>query len=213
MRSNRSWRRSDRRGGDSRGLADGAVFVCFAFGESGPGWAGDPACACGGRETTLVRDEASAPYEPGLLALRESLSWRTPFARLRICRMCSSSTRPAAIIRAEPASPFSSARCSHSRPSTSRTARSLPWASGRPKSVAPAARSSSRTSSLVTGCGRRAGTRPLAVHAAWRTDPNTAAASFSPPPVPARPRRCGGRASEPARRAMDTSDDYCDRRE
>ena len=55
------------------GARIGAVFVCFARGGSGPGRAGDPAwaAACLGRDAVAVAGRAAAPYEPGLLALRE----------------------------------------------------------------------------------------------------------------------------------------------
>jgi hypothetical protein len=55
------------------GARVGGVFVCFARGGSGPGRAGDPAwaAACAGRETVAVAGRAAAPYEAGLLALRE----------------------------------------------------------------------------------------------------------------------------------------------
>jgi deoxyribonuclease V len=65
-----------------RGPADeaaiGAVAICFARGVSGPGAAGDPAWAAAvvmrGRRTlaeAAVTGTAGAPYEAGLLALRE----------------------------------------------------------------------------------------------------------------------------------------------
>jgi deoxyribonuclease V len=55
------------------GARIGAVFVCFARGGSGQGRAGDPAwaAACAGRDAVVVAGRAGAPYEPGLLALRE----------------------------------------------------------------------------------------------------------------------------------------------
>jgi deoxyribonuclease V len=55
------------------GARVGGVFVCFPRGESGPGQTGDPAwaAACVGEETAVVHGHAGAPYEPGLLGLRE----------------------------------------------------------------------------------------------------------------------------------------------
>jgi deoxyribonuclease V len=55
------------------GARVGGVFVCFARGGSGPGHARDPAwaAACVGRDSAVVIGRAGAPYEPGLLALRE----------------------------------------------------------------------------------------------------------------------------------------------
>jgi deoxyribonuclease V len=55
-----------------------SCFVCFARGRAGPGVAGDHgwAAAClagveGEASTSIVRGLAEAPYEPGLLGLRE----------------------------------------------------------------------------------------------------------------------------------------------
>jgi len=55
------------------GARVGGVFVCFARGGTGPGHASDPAwaAACVGEEWVVVPGVAGAPYEPGLLALRE----------------------------------------------------------------------------------------------------------------------------------------------
>src|SRR5262245_48686155 len=51
----------------------GGVFVCFPRGKSGAGQADDPAWAAAsvGDESAVVTGQAGAPYEPGLLALRE----------------------------------------------------------------------------------------------------------------------------------------------
>lgn len=51
----------------------GGVFVCFERGKTGPGREGDQAWAAAsvGEETVVVPGQAGAPYEPGLLALRE----------------------------------------------------------------------------------------------------------------------------------------------
>jgi hypothetical protein len=54
-------------------------FVCFRGGQGGPGWAGEPAWAAavlmlGDRRQAgiaVLSGRAAAPYEPGLLALRE----------------------------------------------------------------------------------------------------------------------------------------------
>jgi deoxyribonuclease V len=60
------------------GVAIGACVVCFVRGRSGPGAAGDRGWAAAavrrGRDllaTHVVEVEAAAPYEPGMLALRE----------------------------------------------------------------------------------------------------------------------------------------------
>lgn len=64
--------------GPDRETTIGAVAICFARGASGPGAAGDPAWAAAvvmrGRRTlaeAVVTGAAGAPYEAGLLALRE----------------------------------------------------------------------------------------------------------------------------------------------
>jgi deoxyribonuclease V len=51
----------------------GGCAIRFPRGEAGPGAAGDPAwaAAVAGRAESVLRGEAGAPYEPGLLALRE----------------------------------------------------------------------------------------------------------------------------------------------
>jgi deoxyribonuclease V len=48
-------------------------FVCFPRGPSGPGAAGDPAWAAAVSmgDSAVISGSADAPYEPGLLALRE----------------------------------------------------------------------------------------------------------------------------------------------
>jgi deoxyribonuclease V len=64
--------------GPARNAAIGAVAICFARGLSGPGAAGDPAWAAAvvmrGRRIlaeAVVTGAAGAPYQPGLLVLRE----------------------------------------------------------------------------------------------------------------------------------------------
>jgi deoxyribonuclease V len=55
------------------GARVGGCFVCFPRGPSGPGRAGDPAWAAAavGSESAVAEGRAGAPYEAGLLALRE----------------------------------------------------------------------------------------------------------------------------------------------
>jgi deoxyribonuclease V len=194
----------------------GGVFVCFPRGESGSGQAGDPAwaAACVGRGTTVVSGNAGAPYEPGLLALREG-------ALLE------------AAVRALPALPdvllVDATGRDHPRraglalqlgavlelPTVGVTHRSLvargEW---------PADEGGARTPLLLGGelvgywLRTKAGTRPLAVHAAWRTDPETAAEivlSVSQARTPEPLRRARRRAREA--RALDKSDDWRERRE
>jgi deoxyribonuclease V len=189
----------------------GGVFVCFACGESGRGLAGDRAwaAACVGRAATVVAGHAGAPYEPGLLALREG-------ALLE------------AAVRALPEPPdvllVDATGRDHPRraglalqlgtvlelPSVGVTHRPLvaegEW---------PADERGARSPLLLGGepvgywLQTRVGTRPLAVHAAWRTDPDTAAdvslsASRARTPEPLR--RARQRAREA--RALHNSDDW-----
>jgi deoxyribonuclease V len=159
------------------GARVGGVFVCFARGGSGPGRAGDLAwaAACVDEESVVVPGRAGAPYEPGLLALREG-----PLLE--------------AAVRAFPAQPdvllVDATGRDHPRraglalhvgevldlPTVGVTHRPLvaegEW---------PADERGARTRLLLERelvgywLRTRAGTRPLAVHAAWRTDPDTAA--------------------------------------
>jgi deoxyribonuclease V len=194
----------------------GGVFVCFARGKSGSGQAGDPAwaAACIGRATTVVPGHAGGPYEPGLLALREGELLE-------------------AAVRALPEVPdvllVDATGRDHPRraglalqlgavlelPTVGVTHRPLgaegEWPAGERGARSP----------LVLGgelvgywLRTRAGTRPLAVHAAWRTDPETAAdvvLSTSHARTPEPLRRARRRAREA--RATDNGDDLRERRE
>lgn len=167
----------------SRPLTAGC-FVCFERGVSGRGRAGEPGWAAaalmrgssGMLATAVVRGEAGWPYEPGLLALREG-------ALLE------------AAVRGLPEMPdvliVNASGRDHPRgaglalqlgavlelPSIGVTDRPL-LAAGPPSGPERGA-----TAPLVLE-GRevarwlrtRAGARPVAVHAAWRTDPETAIA-------------------------------------
>jgi deoxyribonuclease V len=187
----------------------GGVFLCFARGKSGPGQAGDPAwtAACAGRGTTVVRGRAGALYEPGLLALREG-------------------TLLEAAVRALPELPdvllVDATGRDHPRraglalqlgamlelPTVGVTHRPLvaegEW---------PAEERGARSPLLLAGelvgywLRTRVGTRPLAVHAAWRTDPEVAAdvvlwASRARTPEPLR----GARRRAREARGLDKSD-------
>jgi deoxyribonuclease V len=159
------------------GARVGGVFICFARGGTGPGHAGDPvwAATCVGEEAVVVVGRAGAPYEPGLLALREG-----PLLE--------------AAARALPAQPdvllVDATGRDHPRggglalhlgevldlPTVGVTHRPLvaegEW---------PADERGARSPLLLEGellgywLRTRVGTRPLAVHAAWRTDAETAA--------------------------------------
>ena len=159
------------------GARVGGVFVCFARGGSGPGHAGDPAwaAACVGQESLVVSGRTGAAYEPGLLALREG-----PLLE--------------AAVRALPTPPdvllVDATGRDHPRraglalhlgavlnvPTIGVTHRPL-VAEGEWPADGRGARSPLLLERELVGywLRTRAGTRPLAVHAAWRTDPDTAA--------------------------------------
>jgi deoxyribonuclease V len=198
------------------GVTVGGVFVCYPRGESGPGQAGDPAwtAACVGRAATVVQGHAGAPYEAGLLALREGELLE-------------------AAARALPELPdlllVDATGRDHPRraglalhlgavlglPTVGVTHRPL-LAEGEWPADARSARSPLRLEGEHVGYWLRTkmGTRPLAVHAAWRTDPEAAAdvvlsASGARTPEPLR--RARRRAREA--RALVNGDDCPEGRE
>jgi deoxyribonuclease V len=160
------------------------VFVCFERGLRGRGAAGDPAWAAAALDapvgaapvTAVVRGRAGAPYEPGLLALREG-----PLLE--------------AAVRALPERPdvvlVDATGRDHPRraglalhlgavldlPTVGVTHRPLLAAGAWPIAQA-GARSALILGHEEVGAWLRVRTtaRPLAVHAAWRTDADTAAA-------------------------------------
>ncbi len=155
------------------GARIGGVFVCFARGASGPGHTGDPAWAAAsvGRETVVVAGRAGAPYEPGLLALREG-------ALLE------------AAVRALPEPPDALLVDATGRDHPRRTGLALHLGADldvptvgvthRPLEAEgdwPPDKRGARSPLMLEGeligywLRTRAGTRPLAVHAAWRTGP------------------------------------------
>jgi deoxyribonuclease V len=191
---------------DSRARVAG-VFVCFPRGKSGAGEAGDPAwaAACVGGECGVIEGRAGAPYEPGLLALREG-----PVLE--------------AAMRALPAPPdvllVDASGRDHARraglalqlgavldvPTVGVTHRPL-LAAGEWPPDQRGARSPLLLEQELVGywLRTREGMRPLAVHAAWRTDAETAAQlilSVSRTRTPEPLRRARRRARE-ARAASD----------
>jgi deoxyribonuclease V len=156
----------------------GGCFVCFGRGKRGVGAAGDPgwagAALTDGR-SAVVAGPAGAPYEPGLLALREG-----PLME--------------AAVRALPEEPdvllVNATGRDHPRraglalhlgtlldiPTVGVTHRPL-VAAGEPPPDARGARSPLLLDDEQAGCWLRTrrGTRPLAVHPGWRTDLETAA--------------------------------------
>jgi deoxyribonuclease V len=155
----------------------GGVFVCFARGKSGTGDIGDPASAASslGEEIAVVQGEAGAPYEPGLLALREG--------RLLEAAVRALSEAPAVLL-------VDATGRDHPRraglalhlgavldvPTVGVTHRPL-VAEGEWPPDERGARSPLMLDGELVGhwLRTRPGTRPLAVHAAWRTGPDVAA--------------------------------------
>jgi deoxyribonuclease V len=164
---------------DPAGVA--GCFVCFERGRSGPGAAGERgwAAACligpsGEPVTRIVRGPAGAPYEPGLLALREG-----PLLE--------------AALRALPGKPdlvmVNATGRDHPRraglalqlgarvglPSFGVTNRPLLATGARPDDQRGATSPLSMSGEIVAHWVRtRRGTRPLVAHAGWRTDPDQA---------------------------------------
>lgn len=159
----------------------GAAFVCFPTGLSGSGDRGDPAWAAatlsptrGVVQEVVVEGEAGAPYEPGLLALREGPVLESAVRALP--------RRPDVLL-------VNAAGRDHPRraglalhlgamlrmPTVGVTHRTFLATGDWPPDTAGAS-----TPLLIEGrevgawTRVRAGRRPIAAHAAWRTDPATA---------------------------------------
>jgi len=159
------------------GVRIGGVFVCFARGKSGPGQAGDKAWAAAnvGRDTVAVEGQAGAPYEPGLLALREGALLEAAARALP--------QRPDVLLvdatgRGHPRRAGLALQLGAvlDLPTVGVTHRPLN-AEGEWPPDEQGARSPLRLEGELVGywLRTRAGTRPLAVHAAWRTAPAAAA--------------------------------------
>ena len=177
------------------GARVGGVFVCFARGASGPGRAGDPAwaAASAGREAIVVPGRAGAPYEPGLLALREGALLEAAV------RALSEPTDVVLVDATGPDHPRSAGLALQlgavlDLPTVGVTHRPL-LAEGDWPPEERGARSPLQLEGALVGywLRTRADTRPLAVHAAWRTDPDTAVESVLSV--------CRARTPEPLRRA------------
>jgi deoxyribonuclease V len=152
------------------------VFVCFPRGKTGAGARGDPAWAAASlargtriTATACVRGVAGAPYEPGLLALREG--------RLLAGAVDALPERPDVVVADATGRdhPRRAGLALHlgavlDVPSVGVTHRPL-VAEGEWPADEPGARSPlTRDGELVGYWLRtRTGTRPLAVHAGWRT--------------------------------------------
>jgi deoxyribonuclease V len=188
----------------------GGAFVCFARGGRGPGRAGDRAwaAACLGRGTAVIAGTAGAPYAPGLLALREGALLEAAVRGL---------TQGPDLLLVDATGRDHGRRAGLALqlgavlelPTVGVTHRPLVAEGEWPPDVR-GARSPLLLDGELVGYWLRTkvGTRPLAVHAAWRTDPDTAAqvafaASRLRTPEPLR--RARRRAREA--RACDSSDD------
>jgi deoxyribonuclease V len=155
----------------------GGCFVCFARGGTGPGEAGDPAWAAAAvvdREVVVVRGEAGAPYEPGLLALREGALLEEAVRAL---------PQPPDVVLVDATGrdhPRRAGLALHlgavlDLPTVGVTHRPLA-ATGEWPADKLGATTALRLDGELVGCWvrTRRGRRPLAVHAAWRTDAATA---------------------------------------
>ena len=165
----------------SEPLSVAGCFVCFPRGQTGPGSAGDPSWAAaatvqGSRlvASAVVLGEAGAAYEPGLLALREGHALEAAVYAL---------VSPPDVLLVDATGrdhPRRAGLALHlgavlDLPTVGVTHRLLvaegSWPDDRQGATAPF-----RLAGELAGywLRTRRGTRPLAIHAAWRTDPESA---------------------------------------
>jgi deoxyribonuclease V len=162
-------------------LAVGGCFVCFVRGKTGPGDAGDPGWAgavlvCGGRlvASSVVAGAAGAAYEPGLLALREGPLLESAVRKLGAHAdvLLVNATGRDHPRRAGLALQLGAVL---DVPTVGVTHRLLAaageWPADERGAVSPFRLERERVGYWLR---TRTGTRPLAVHAAWGTDPETA---------------------------------------
>jgi deoxyribonuclease V len=160
-------------------LEIGGCFVCFERGPAGPGQAGDRGWAGAASlsgTTAIACGRAGAAYEPGLLALREGRLLEEAVKRLP--------RRPDVVL-------VNATGRDHPRraglalhlgavlgvPTVGVTHRPLLAEGAWPVDQTGAGSPLTLAGEVVGAWLRtRAGTRPLAVHAAWRTDAETAVA-------------------------------------
>jgi deoxyribonuclease V len=156
----------------------GGCFVCFERGPSGPGSAGDRgwAGAAVSEETVVSEGRAGAAYEPGLLALREGRLLEAAVRRL-------SRAPDVLLVNATGRDhPRRAGLALHlgavlAVPTVGVTHRPLLAEGAWPDDVRGASAPLELGGDLVGSWLRsRTGRRPLAVHAGWRTDPETALA-------------------------------------
>lgn len=154
----------------------GGCFVCFVRGEHGPGHPGDRAWAAASvdREVVVVRGEAGAAYEAGLLALREGVllaqAVEALVARPDVLLVDATGRdhprRAGLALHLGAALDLSTIGVTH-RPLVAEGA----WPPDETGAASPLLLEGERVGAWVR---TRRGTRPLAVHAAWRTDVDVA---------------------------------------
>jgi deoxyribonuclease V len=164
-------------------IAIGGCFVCFARGgpDAGPGAAGDPGWAgaavldaAGRVHTAVAAGAAGAPYEAGLLAAREGALLE---AAVRALPFLPDALLVDATGRDHPRGAGLALHLGAvlDLPTAGVTHRLLAAEGEWPEDRAGAAVPFHCAGELAGHWLRtRAGTRPLAVHAAWRTDPHAA---------------------------------------
>jgi deoxyribonuclease V len=159
------------------GLHVGGCFVCFERGGCGPGGPGDGAWAAAALagEISVVAGAAGAAYASGLLALREG---RLLEAAVRALAEPPDVLLVNATGRDHPRRAGLALQLGNvlNLPTVGITHRTLLATGGWPPDERGARRPIAIGGEPVGYWLRtRPGTRPLAVHAAWRTDPETAA--------------------------------------
>jgi deoxyribonuclease V len=174
----------------------GGCFVCSPRAKRGPGAAGDLlwAAATAADETAVIRAEAGGPYQPGLLARREGPALEA------VVRALEHAPDALLVDGTGRDHPRRAGLALHlgamlDLPTVGVTHRPLcaggPWPDDEQGARSPLVLDGTMVGFWLR---TRAGTRPLAVHAAWRTDPEAAVeivlATLS-----------GNRAPEPLRRA------------
>jgi deoxyribonuclease V len=162
-----------------RGPAEtiGGCAIRFPRGETGRGAAGDPAwaAAVAGSAESVVHGEAGAPYEPGLLALREGPLLEAAVWTARPDVLLVDATGRDHPRRAGLALHLGAVL---DLPTVGVTHRPLLATGDWPEDVRGAWSPLTLDGETVGAWLRtRRGTRPLAVHAAWRTDVETAVAT------------------------------------
>jgi deoxyribonuclease V len=154
----------------------GGCFACFVRGEHGPGHPGDRAWAAASvdGEVAVVRGEAGAAYQAGLLALREGalLARAVEMLGARPDVLLVDATgrdhprRAGLALHLGAALGLPTVGVTH-RPLVAEGA----WPPDEPGAASPLVLEGERVGAWVR---TRPGTRPLAVHAAWRTDVDVA---------------------------------------